>query len=133
MVTSSQIVLEYCNQNVLSRKQIPRYDAIDGCLYVGELAVKRFRHPAPNQQLILISFGEQGWPYHIVDPLPASRDVCAYDRLANAVRRLNLHQQNTLVHFGIAESGTAVTWKIVMSNSILQSGSRRIDRMTGSK
>src|SRR5688572_2075781 len=39
-------------------------------LFWGNLLVKEYRAPAPNQQLVLASFQEEGWPHRIDDPLP---------------------------------------------------------------
>ena len=37
---------------------------------MGDLVVKRFCQPSPNQELILASFQERNWLHHLDDPLP---------------------------------------------------------------
>src|SRR6185312_7853921 len=43
--------------------------------------VKRYRVPAPNQELILAAFEEEGWPQLIDDPLPPQDELDPKRRL----------------------------------------------------
>ena len=78
----------------------------------GEL-VKQYRVPARNQELILEIFEEDGWPTHIDDPLPPSRDVDSRSRLQNAIQRLNQKQLNPALRFRGNGNGNGVYWEAV--------------------
>jgi hypothetical protein len=64
----------------------------------GEL-VKAFRVPAPNQELILEAFEEEGWPEFIDDPLPPAPDQDPHRRLQATIKSLNRRQAKTLIRF----------------------------------
>ena len=53
----------------------PHWEPTQRELRLGDRIVKRFRVPARNQELILKSFEEEGWPAHIDDPLPVTGDI----------------------------------------------------------
>jgi hypothetical protein len=72
--------------------------------------VKRFRVVAPNQQLILEAFEEDGWPTRIDDPLDGRCDD-PRQRLHDAVRNLNRHQRGPQVRFRRDGSGEGVCWE----------------------
>jgi hypothetical protein len=74
--------------------------------------VKRFRVPAQNQEVILGAFEEEGWPDHIDDPLPGSRDIDPVTRLHDAINRLNGCQTHRLLRFSGNGTGTGVSWAI---------------------
>ena len=74
--------------------------------------VKRFRVPAPNQELILSVFEEERWPERLDDPLPASGGVDPRTRLHDAVNRLNRAQTNPLLRFHGNGTGTGISWKL---------------------
>jgi hypothetical protein len=74
--------------------------------------VKRFRVPAHNQQLILGTFEEEGWPDHIDDPLPVRGDIDPPTRLHDAINKLNGHQTECLIRFSGDGTGTGVFWKL---------------------
>jgi hypothetical protein len=73
--------------------------------------VKRFRVPAPNQELILSAFEEEGWPDHIDDPLPVSDDIDPPTRLHDAINRLNGCQTPRLLRFSGNGTGDGVRWE----------------------
>jgi hypothetical protein len=75
----------------------------------GEL-VKRYRVPAPNQELILAAFEEEGWPSHIDDPLPPLRDMCPKRRLNDTIWCLNRNQQCRLLRFAANGNGKSLRW-----------------------
>ena len=110
MVTAKDLVAQYVKRVCSSNGVLPRFDATTNVLFFGEEVVKRFRQASPNQQLILITFEELGWPYEITDPIPPSNGVCSRECLANAVKRLNRSQQNPRLRFRVADRGESVAW-----------------------
>ena len=72
-----------------SEQPWPSWDRSRRCLFVGGLLVKRFRQRAPNQELVLDAFTEEGWPVSIDDPLPFSRELNPAHRLASTAARLS--------------------------------------------
>jgi hypothetical protein len=58
------------------------------------LLVKAYRRPAPNQELVLAAFEEEGWPPQIDDPLPGSYELDTKQRLHDTIVRLNRNQQH---------------------------------------
>jgi hypothetical protein len=77
--------------------------------YRGEL-VKAFRVPAPNQELILEAFEEEGWPEFIDDPLPPAADQDPHRRLQATIKSLNRRQAITLIRFR-GNGGERVFWQ----------------------
>lgn len=90
----------------------PHYDASSWVLAIGNITVKKFRHAARNQQLILESLEQAGWPAHLDDPLPHSEDVNPRDRLANTIRRLNRNQVCPVVRFRMDGTGYGLCWTL---------------------
>lgn len=79
----------------------------------GEL-VKRFTQPAPDQDTVLSTFEELGWPRRIDDPLHFKR--CrqgAKLRLRDTIKRLNKHQQRPSLHFRGNGNGEGILWEFV--------------------
>ena len=52
---------------------VPEWDKERQELRVGGLVVKQFKVPAPNQEMILAAFQEEGWPPRIDDPFHLRR------------------------------------------------------------
>ena len=90
----------------------PRWNRARRVLSLDGTVVKRFRVPAPNQELILSVFEEERWPERIDDPLPASGGVDPRTRLHDAVNRLNGRQTNHLIRFHGTGTGTSVSWEL---------------------
>jgi hypothetical protein len=90
----------------------PRWNSTRRELSLDCTVVKRFRVPAPNQELILSAFEEEGWPEHIDDPLPHRGGVDPHTRLHDAVNRLNRHQTNRLLRFHGNGNGNGVSWEL---------------------
>src|SRR5208283_649335 len=89
---------------------IPRYQAeLKELTLDGEL-VKRFKVPAPNQELILTAFEEEGWPLHLDDPLPPHPELEPKRRLHDAIYCLNRNQKRRMLKFGGAGDGRGVRW-----------------------
>jgi hypothetical protein len=90
---------------------IPRWDATQRELRLGDTVVKCFRQCAPNQEAILAAFEEEGWPARIDSPLTNEDNVDALDRLHDTVRRLN-QQKVPLIRFLCDGRGEGVIWKL---------------------
>lgn len=71
--------------------------------------VKRYRVPAPNQELILAAFEEDGWPDSIDDPLPPVPDIEPRRRLQATVKSLNRCQAVEMLRFH-GNGGERVLW-----------------------
>jgi hypothetical protein len=82
-------------------------------LWVGDVLVKRFRVPAPNQERILVSFQEQGWRKVIDDPLPVCEKIDGAARLQFTIKRLNRCQKRKVIEFFGIGTGTAIGWRVV--------------------
>lgn len=76
----------------------------------GEL-VKRFTRPAPNQEIVLAAFEEEGWPMCIDDPLPPARACHPSERLRNTVKSLNRNQIDDRLSFLATRNGTGIRWE----------------------
>jgi hypothetical protein len=94
----------------------PHWDQELRELRCGELLVKEFRRPAPNQELILAAFEEEGWPPQIDDPLPRGLNRNARQRLHDAIIRLNRKQQHRLILFRGDGLGKGVRWEWVAAS-----------------
>ena len=88
----------------------PHWDASRRELRLGVTILKRFRRPAPNQELILTAFEEQDWPERIDDPLPHSRQVDPRHRLHETIKSLNQGLKSGVIHFGGDGTGKGVLW-----------------------
>jgi hypothetical protein len=88
----------------------PRWDQTLRELWCGEVLIKEFRRPAPNQELVLSAFEEEGWPRHIDDPLPGRAQQDAKQRLHDTINRLNRHQRHHLIAFRGDGVGSGVRW-----------------------
>jgi hypothetical protein len=91
---------------------VPTWDRDRQELRLGEDVVKCFKTPAPNQELILAAFEEEGWPVHIYDPLPPHPDQDPRRRLHDTINSLNRNQKKSLVRFMGDGSGQGVRWDL---------------------
>jgi len=91
---------------------LPHWDRQRKELRLGTVLVKRFTRPAPNQELILDSFEEEGWPDRIDDPLPLRINQDPKERLHDAIKCLNRHCSLPLVHFQGDGTGRGVRWEL---------------------
>lgn len=89
----------------------PCWECRNGVLTFAGFVVKRFRHPARNQELLLDAFEELGWPERMDDPLPP---LVSGSRLQETVKQLNRYQQTPLLRFGMDGTGQGVCWRIRM-------------------
>jgi hypothetical protein len=81
-------------------------------LRLGEVLVKSFKQPAPNQELVLRAFGEEGWPPRIDDPLSPEQEQDSKRRLNNTIRNLNRSHATRLIHFEGGGDGQSVRWRL---------------------
>lgn len=79
-------------------------------MYRGKL-VKRFRLPSPNQELVLSTFQDDGWPCRIDDPLPPVFDKDIKRRLRDTINSLNRHQKFHRLRFAGDGTGEGVIWE----------------------
>jgi hypothetical protein len=84
-------------------------------LSVGGRVVKQFKVPAPNQELILSVFQEEGWPVRIDDPLPPHPEQDSKRRLHDTINSLNRCQKVVLIRFSGDGKGTGVRWELLSS------------------
>jgi hypothetical protein len=89
---------------------LPSWRAGKRELWYGDVLVKRMRRAAPNQQLVLAAFEEEGWPARIDDPLPRDYEHVPAIRLHNTVNRLNSHMQTAAIRFGGDGTASGICW-----------------------
>ena len=91
-------------------KILPNWCSITRVLKLDGHVVKHFKWPAPNQELLINAFAEQGWPERLDDPLPPS-DVCPKRRLHDTIKCLNRNQVNKLIKFRGDGSAQGARWE----------------------
>lgn len=94
-------------------KNVPEWDRDRQELRAGNILIKRFKAPAPNQEAILAAFEEENWPTRIDDPLPPRVDLDPKRRLHDTINSLNRNQKSRLVRFFGDGSGEGVRWEFV--------------------
>lgn len=92
-------------------KALPVWDRDRQQLRVGRIVVKEFKLPAPNQEVVLSVFEEEGWPPRIDDPLPPHEDIDPKRRLHDTITSLNRNQKRPLIQFMGDGSGRGVRWE----------------------
>jgi hypothetical protein len=98
------------------RRQVetPKWDAARRTLCLGSRVVKRFKHLASNQELVLAAFEAQRWaPPRIQDPLPLDGVCNPKRRLHDTIKKLNQGQVHRLIHFFGDGSSRAICWELV--------------------
>lgn len=93
------------------RCAIPRWDSDRQELRVDGQVIKQFKVPAPNQEMILAAFEEEGWPPRIDDPLPPQPDQDPKRRLHDTINSLNRNHRVELLRFIGDGSGTGIRWE----------------------
>ena len=111
---------------------LPSWDGLNRVLSLGEQIVKEYRVPSPNQEAVLTTFQEEGWPHYVYDPLIplAKSEQCPKFRLRDTIKCLNANQKNPLIRFRGDGTGERVGWEAVevvslSINRARQSHSRR--------
>jgi hypothetical protein len=98
----------------LLMKEIPFYDRERRQLWVRGRLIKSLKQHAPDQDTILSSFEELGWPPRIDDPLsPHHGGQDDKLRLRDAINRLNRHQRPHAIQFRGDGSGKGILWEFV--------------------
>jgi hypothetical protein len=93
--------------------QVPLWDRELQVLRLGDLVVKQFKAPAPNQEAILCAFQEEGWPPRIDDPIPPQLNQDPKTRLHDTINSLNRNQKHPLIRFLGDGSGQGIRWELV--------------------
>jgi hypothetical protein len=91
---------------------LPTWDISRRKLKLGDHVVKHFQVPAPNQEMILRCFQEDGWPPQIQDPIPPARNVDPRRRLHDTILALNRCQTSPRIRFRGDGTGVGVYWEI---------------------
>jgi hypothetical protein len=91
----------------------PKWDRDRHELRFGDLLIKQFKLPSPNQETILVVFEEENWPPRIDDPLPPSEAVDAKQRLHDTIKNLNRNQKHRLLRFMGDGTGQGVRWELI--------------------
>ncbi|HEV3416084.1 MAG TPA: hypothetical protein VG056_04705 [Pirellulales bacterium] len=105
-----------------SAELTPTWDRDRQQLRLGNVIVKQFKVPAPNQEAILAAFQEENWPPRIDDPLSPQPDQDPKRRLHDTINSLNRNQKRPLLRFLGDGSGQGVRWEF------LASGHQRVSR-----
>jgi hypothetical protein len=92
-------------------RHVPFYDREERELWARGQMVKRLRQRAPDQEAILSSFQELGWPRHMDDPLLKHSGQDSKDRLGDTIFRLNHHQQHGSIRFERDGTGEGIIWR----------------------
>ena len=92
---------------------LPVWDERRRELRVGEKLLKCFRG-APNQEMVLAAFQEEGWPSTIDDPLPPKDELEPKRRLHDTIKAPNRKhvQRPPLIHFQGNGTGENVVWEL---------------------
>jgi hypothetical protein len=117
-------LLRFCDPGAVKATDncTPSWRGSDGTLYLGSQIVKRFKRPSPNQELILATFEEEGWPDRIDDPLPQVNGIDPKRRLHDSIKWLNRNQTTRLLQFSGDGSGEGVRWQAVAADVLSISG-----------
>jgi hypothetical protein len=91
---------------------LPCYDEELRRLTLGGLLVKVLPDSAVNQEVVLLSFQEEGWPRALDDPLPGVDGLDPRQRLKDTLTRLNRSQRVARVAFHRLGRGTRVRWEV---------------------
>jgi hypothetical protein len=89
----------------------PVWDQLRRELRYQEQLVKRFRVPAPNQEIVLQAFQEESWPHCIDDPLPPQKGMTTKGRLLSTIKALNKSRIAPLVVFHGNGNGFQIYWE----------------------
>jgi hypothetical protein len=91
---------------------VPFYNREERILRWGPLALKHFLQPAGNQELVLCSALELGWPAWFDDPLSPVAGCNPKRRLHDTIKALNRYQSPYLVHFKGDGTGRRIGWEL---------------------
>jgi hypothetical protein len=91
---------------------LPRFETENRLLSWGRHVVKKFARPSRNQELILCSAEELGWPPRFDDPLPPCGGTNPKTRLHDTIKCLNRHQRCPFVRFRGDGTGRQILWEL---------------------
>jgi hypothetical protein len=109
----------------------PNWDSESRVLTLCDQLVKRYRVPSPTQELILKVFQEEGWPSHIIDPLPPDPAAHPKTRVHDAIKCLNRNQRLHLIQFCGDGTGEGILWELTRQGSLLAQPGRGKNRGDG--
>jgi hypothetical protein len=89
---------------------LPLWDDERQELRMGNVLVKKFKLPAPNQRKVLVAFEEENWPYRIDDPLPQHSAIDPKRRLHHTLVALNRNHRCEAIRFLGDGTGEGVCW-----------------------
>ncbi|VTS01500.1 Uncharacterized protein OS=Rhodopirellula maiorica SM1 GN=RMSM_02710 PE=4 SV=1 [Gemmata massiliana] len=89
-------------------RERPVWDKTARALRFGDFVCKRFKRPAPSQEVLLDVFQEEGWPDAIDNPFPPSKGT---RKLDNAIDSLNNRLEH--IRFHLNGSNTGAYWEPV--------------------
>lgn len=92
---------------------VPQWNAELQELRLGSMLVKQFKVPAPNQEMVLAAFEEEGWPARIDDPLPPQPQQDSKRRLHDTINSLNRNHRVAKMRFIGDGTGMGVRWTLV--------------------
>ena len=95
--------------------QIPHWDVIGKELSFASQTVKRLIRQAPNQEVILNAFQEEGWPKRIDDPLSQATENSPRRRLQDTIKALNRKHEVRLLRFRGDGRGRGIVWEKLKS------------------
>jgi hypothetical protein len=90
----------------------PRWDFELRVLFLENHVVRKFKRPAPHQELIIASFQELEWDRRIDDPIPQEKGMDPKERLHDTIKKLNRGQSNQLIRFYGDGTGRGVCWEL---------------------
>jgi hypothetical protein len=90
---------------------LPHYDRERRVFRWGRHLIKCFRQPSTNQEIILCSAEELGWPEWFDDPLPGPAGTNPKMRLHDTIKDLNRRQKMPLIRFKGDGTGTRIGWE----------------------
>jgi hypothetical protein len=102
---------KYSTVEIPTHISSPTWDSGRHQLRVGDVIVKEFKLPSPNQETILAAFEEEHWPPSIDDPLPVHPDLDPRRRLHDTIKSLNRNQRCVLIRFMGDGTGEGVRWE----------------------
>lgn len=100
-------------RTAVARPGVPVWDRDRQELRLGEVLIKRFKAPAPNQEAVLAAFQEEGWPVRIDDPISPKRDQDPKRRLHDTINALNRNHRRPALRFMGDGSGVGVRWELL--------------------
>jgi len=103
----------------------PEWDTVRRELRLGGHVIKRYRVPAPNQELILTAFQESGWPEFIDDPLPPLPNQDCKGRLQGTIKALNRKHLSRGIRFHGNGNGQQISWHAFVASKHNRPSRRR--------